>query len=97
MNFQKTKDLLKARHITTTRIRQENLIPQSTLTKINMLSSEKQGIDGANEIKEKLQRYEKKNGKPFNIGLTTVTIESLCDLLNCEPCDLFEYVKLKES
>ena len=59
-----------------------------------MLSSEKSGIEGANEIKKKLQNYENKNGKPFNIGLTTITIEALCDLLDCKPCDLFEYVKI---
>ena len=58
-----------------------------------MLSSEKQGIEGAKEIKDKLQKYEKKNGKPFNCGMTTSTMEVLCDLLNCEPCDLFEYTK----
>ena len=93
-NWQKTKNLLKAKSITTTKIRQENLLPQSTLTKLNMLSSEHNGIDGAKEIEKKLNDYEKKNGKPFNSGMTTATIETLCTLLDCEPCDLFEYVRL---
>lgn len=34
-----------------------------------------------------------RNGKPIN----TVTIDSICELLNCQPGDILEYVKKAED
>ncbi len=56
-------DMLKSKGFTTYRIRKENLLAQSTITKLN------NGIIVSNDV-----------------------INVLCQLLNCQPGDILEYV-----
>ncbi|MFV0413106.1 MAG: helix-turn-helix domain-containing protein [Oscillospiraceae bacterium] len=63
ITYKKALDLLKSKGYTTYIIRQDNLLPQSTLTKM------------------------------VNNGyISTATIDKLCNLLDCQPGDLIEYV-----
>lgn len=59
---------LKNAGYNTTRIRKENILPQSTLQRL-------------------------REGKP----ITTETIDILCQLLNCQPGDILEYIPDQES
>lgn len=59
---------LKSAGYNTTRIRKENILPQSTLQRL-------------------------REGKP----ITTETIDILCQLLNCQPGDILEYVPDNEE
>ena len=85
--WNKTIDLLKKKGITTYKIRQKNLMSQSTLAKIKMCSGTPE------EINQKLEHYKKThNGKEFKTDVNTKTIEELCLLLDCKPWDLFDWV-----
>lgn len=87
INFQKLLNKLKETGINTYTIRQLALIPQSTLTKLNMSS----GKDIA-EIEEKLKKYaEEHDGKEFKTDVSTKTIEDICQLLQCQPQDIIDW------
>ena len=87
VNYNKLWDKLKEKGITTYVIRQKALIPQSTLTKLKMCSGA-----SMEEIDKKLQEYKKSHGgKDFMCDVSTITIEDICQLLQCQPEDLIEW------
>lgn len=87
INYDKLMKKLKEKGITTYTIRQQALIPQSTLTKLKMCSG-----DSMEEIEKKLQEYkDTHNGKDFMYDVLTKTIEDICQLLQCQPQDLIEW------
>lgn len=94
INYNKLMLKLKEKGITTYIIRQNALIPQSTLTKFNMCSG-----DSMEEIEKKLQEYkDTHDGKDFMYDVSTKTIEDICQLLQCQPQDLIEWkVDLKQE
>lgn len=87
VNYNKLLKKLKEKGITTYVIRQQGLIPQSTLTKFNMCSG-----DSMEEIEQKLQEYKNSHGgKDFMCDVSTKTIEDICQLLQCQPQDLIDW------
>lgn len=87
VNYNKLLEKMKEKGITTYKIRQKSLIPQSTLTKLKMCS-------GATweEIENKLKQYKlEHNGKDFMCDVSTKTIEDICQLLQCQPYELIEW------
>lgn len=84
--YNKLMSKLKKKGITSTKIRQYNLMSQSTLTKIKMCT-------GTNEeIELRLKEYkDTHNGKDFSYDVSSKTIEELCQLLQCQPNDILEW------
>ncbi|MDD6633905.1 MAG: helix-turn-helix transcriptional regulator [Ruminococcus sp.] len=79
--------MLNEKGISTYEIKGKSLLSQNTLAKIKMCSG------SVEEIKIKLQNYkDSHNGKEFATGVSTTTIEELCQLMECQPTDLFEWV-----
>ncbi|MBQ4313579.1 MAG: helix-turn-helix transcriptional regulator [Clostridia bacterium] len=66
--YTKLFDIMKARGLTTYRIRKEKIISEGTLQKL-------------------------RENKP----VSTESIESLCDALDCQPGDFMEYIKDTEG
>ena len=86
VNYTKLLEKLKEAGITTYIIRKKGLIPQSTLTKLNMCS----GTDA--EILEKLEKYKREHdGVEFKADVSTKTIEDICQLLQCQPQDIIDW------
>lgn len=82
--FNKLLEKLREKGITTYTIRQKALIPQGTLAKLKMCSGA-----SMEEIEQKLQEYkDSHNGKDFMCGVSTKTIEDICQLFQCQPEDL---------
>ena len=97
INYSKLLRKLKDRGITTYMIRQQALIPQSTLTKFNMCSvsdKDREKYPKRPEmeiIKKKLEEYQITHGNEFKTDVSTKTIEDICQLLQCQPQDIMEW------
>lgn len=92
INYNKLLKKLEENNITTYTIRKNALMPQSTLTKLKMCSSAKEGDEAFKEINEKLDKYkETHNGTEFKTDVSTKTIEDICQLLQCQPQDIMEW------
>lgn len=92
INYNKLLKKLEENNITTYTIRKNALMPQSTLTKLKMCSSDKEGYEAFKEINGKLDKYkETHNGTEFKTDVSTKTIEDICQLLQCQPQDIMEW------
>jgi DNA-binding Xre family transcriptional regulator len=84
--YNKLMNRLKKKGITPSKIRQYNLMSQSTLTKIKMCTGT------IEEIESRLKEYrDTHNGKDFSYEISSKTIEDLCQLLQCQPKDILEW------